>query len=78
MATAIGIILADLLLFVFYVCQYRQELGLSVNGSHDTPVMRKKPAKSPATRPPAASPSPPPQFPPGPPAARGRQFIVGP
>jgi hypothetical protein len=47
MVTAIGIILADVLLFVFYVCQYRQELGLSVNGSHDTPVARKKPKRPP-------------------------------
>lgn len=64
MVTAIGIILADVLLFVFYVCQYRQELGLSVNGSHDIPVARKKPKPPP---PPAASP-----------AGRGRQVIVRP
>jgi hypothetical protein len=43
MLTAIGIILADVLLFVFYVVQYRQELGLSASGSHDAPVVRKKP-----------------------------------
>jgi hypothetical protein len=30
-----------LLLFVY---QYRQETGLTVNGSHDLPVARKKPA----------------------------------
>jgi hypothetical protein len=48
MTTVLGVILADVLLFVFYVCQYRQELGLSVNGSHDTPVVRKKPARPPA------------------------------
>jgi hypothetical protein len=71
MVTAIGIILADLLLFVFYVCQYRQELGLSVNGSHDVPVARKKPAPTPVTTTPPASP-------PGPPAARGRQVIIRP
>jgi hypothetical protein len=46
MATALGILLADILLFVFYVCQYRQELGLSVNGSHDAPVARRKPARN--------------------------------
>jgi hypothetical protein len=50
MVTVIGIVLADVLLLVFYVFQYRQELGLSVNGSHDVPVARKKPVK----RPPAA------------------------
>lgn len=68
MVTAIGIILADVLLFVFYVCQYRQELGLSVNGSHDTPAARKKPAKRPPPPPAAAA---------GP-AGRGRQVIVRP
>jgi hypothetical protein len=47
MATAFGIILADVLLFVFYVVQYRQELGLSTNGSHDAPVARRKPAGTP-------------------------------
>jgi hypothetical protein len=60
-----GIILADVLLFVFYVCQYRQELGLSVNGSHDIPVARKKPKPPP---PPAAAN----------PAGRGRQVILRP
>jgi hypothetical protein len=55
MVTAIGIIVADVLLFVFYVCQYRQELGLSVNGSHDTPVARKKLVKKPPPPPAAAS-----------------------
>ena len=52
MATAIGIILADVLLFVVFVCQYRQELGISVNGAHDAPVARKKPVRNP---PPAAT-----------------------
>ena len=65
MVTVMGIILADVLLFVFYVCQYRQELGLSVNGSHDIPVARKKPKPPP---PPAAAC----------PAGRGRQVIVRP
>jgi hypothetical protein len=68
MATAFGIILADVLLFVFFVCQYRQELGLSVNGSHDAPVVRKKPVKRPPP-PPAPAPNP---------AGRGRQVIVRP
>jgi hypothetical protein len=63
MATAIGIILADVLLFVVFVCQYRQELGISVNGAHDVPVARKKPVSNP---PPAAA---------GRPAGRGRQVV---
>jgi hypothetical protein len=67
MVTAIGIILADVLLFVFYVCQYRQELGLSVNGSHDGPVVR-KPFKKP----------PPPPAAPGHQAGRGRQVTARP
>jgi hypothetical protein len=70
MVTAIGIILADVLLFVVFVCQYRQELGLSVNGSHDAPVVRKKPVKKP--------PPPPAQAPDPAPASRGWQFIVRP
>jgi len=44
MATVMGIILADLFVFLLFVYQYRQELGLTVNGSHDLPVLRKKPA----------------------------------
>lgn len=68
MITAIGIILADVLLFVFYVCQYRQELGLSVNGSHDAPVVRKKPVKKPPP-PPAAA---------GDHAGRGRHVVARP
>lgn len=43
MVTIIAIILADLLVFLIYVYQYRQEFGLTVNGSHDLPVLRKKP-----------------------------------
>jgi hypothetical protein len=66
MITAIGIILADVLLFVFYVCQYRQELGLSVNGSHDAPVVRKKPVREP------------PPHPAGGQAGRGRHVVAGP
>jgi hypothetical protein len=68
MLTAIGIILADVLLFVFYVVQYRQELGLTAGGSHDAPVVRKKPVvKKPLPSPAAANP-----------AGRGRQLIAGP
>jgi hypothetical protein len=64
MVTAVGIILTDVLLFVLFVFEYRQELGLSVNGSHDLPVARKKSVKnSPAT---AA----------GDPAGRRRQVVV--
>ena len=43
MITVIGVILADVLVFLLYVYQYRQELGLTVNGEHDLPVVRKKP-----------------------------------
>ncbi len=69
MSTALGIILADLLLFVFYVCQYRQELGLAVNGSNDGPPARRKPARTGGS-----TPGPPA----GPPAARSPQAIVRP
>jgi hypothetical protein len=65
MGTAFCIIVADVLLFVFYVCQYRQELGLMVDGSHDEPVRR------PARRPP------PPPAPPARPSG-GRQLVVKP
>jgi hypothetical protein len=68
MLTAIGIILADVLLFVFYVVQYRQELGLTAGGAHDAPVVRKKPVVKKPPPPPAAAN----------PASRGRQRIVGP
>jgi hypothetical protein len=51
MVTAIGIILADVLLFVLFVCEYRQELGVSVNGAHDVPVRRKTPARQPPPAP---------------------------
>ena len=50
MIAIIGIILADVFVFLLFVYQYRQELGLSVNGSHDLPVVRKKPASKPAVR----------------------------
>jgi len=45
-----GIILADLFVFLLFVYQYRQELGLTVNGSHDLPVVRKKPASKEVVR----------------------------
>jgi hypothetical protein len=63
MVTVIAIILADVVLFLLYVYQYRQELGLSVNGSHDLPVVRKKPAPQPPA-------------PAGEPANRGRQVVA--
>jgi hypothetical protein len=47
MVTIIAIILADLAVLVLFVYQYRQELSLTVNGSHDLPVVRAKPAKPP-------------------------------
>jgi hypothetical protein len=45
MGTIIAIILADVLVFLLFVYQYRQELSLTVNGSHDRPVVRAKPPK---------------------------------
>jgi hypothetical protein len=51
MITIIGIVLADLILLVLFICFYRQELGLTVNGSNDAPIVRKRPAKmSPAEK----------------------------
>ena len=47
MFTVIAIILADVFVFLLFIYQYRQELGLAVNGSHDMPVLRTKPAKKP-------------------------------
>jgi hypothetical protein len=47
MVTIIAIILADVLVFLLFVYQYRQELSLTVNGSHDLPVVRAKPPKEP-------------------------------
>jgi len=55
MFTVIAIILADVFLFLLYLYQYRQEFGLTVNGSHDMPVLRTKPAKKPAVSAGAAS-----------------------
>jgi hypothetical protein len=43
MVTIIAIILADLLVLLLFLYQYRQENGLTVNGAHDLPVVRKKP-----------------------------------
>jgi hypothetical protein len=47
MVTIIAIILADVFVFLLFVYQYRQELSLTVNGSHDRPVVRAKPPKEP-------------------------------
>ncbi|HTT64923.1 MAG TPA: hypothetical protein VMG35_23895 [Bryobacteraceae bacterium] len=55
MFTVIAIILADVFVFLLFVYQYRQELGLAVNGAHDVPVVRTKPAKKPAAPAGAAS-----------------------
>src|SRR5262249_30245460 len=64
MVPAIAIILWDGLLFVLFVSESRQELGISVNGPHDLPVVRKKPVQTP---PPPAT---------GNAAGRGRQVVV--
>ena len=45
MVTIVGIILADLILLVLFICFYWQELGLTVNGSNDAPIVRKRPAE---------------------------------
>lgn len=45
MVTIIGIIIADLIVLALFAYQYRQELGFTVNGSYDLPVVRKKSAK---------------------------------
>jgi hypothetical protein len=67
MGTAFWVILGDVLLLVFYICQYRQEIGLTVDGSHDEPVRRSPPAKMPS--PPS----------PGPPATHdGRRVVIKP
>jgi hypothetical protein len=50
MVTIIAIVLADVLVFLLFVYQYRQEMGLTVNGSHDLPVSRKKPASKAVAR----------------------------
>jgi hypothetical protein len=66
MLTAIGIILADVLLFVFFVVQYRQELGITAGGAHDAPVVRKKPVVKKPSPPSAAEANP---------AGRGRELV---
>lgn len=43
MITIAGIILTDLMLLVLFICYYRQELGLTVNGSSDAPILHKRP-----------------------------------
>src|SRR5258707_4697307 len=53
MVTVIAIILADLLVFLLYVYQYRQEFGLTANASPHPPGFPHKP-------PPHAAPPPPP------------------
>jgi hypothetical protein len=45
MVTIIGIILADLIVLVLFICHYRQELGLTVNGSNDAPILHKRRAE---------------------------------
>jgi hypothetical protein len=45
MVTIIGIILADVIVLVIFICHYRQELGLTVNGSYDAPVFHKRRAE---------------------------------
>ena len=42
MVTIIGIILADLVVFMLFIYYYRQELGLTVNGSSDQPFLRRR------------------------------------
>jgi len=42
MLTIVAIILADLIVVSLFIYRYRQELGLTVNGSHDKPVVRKR------------------------------------
>ena len=45
MITIIGIILADLIVLVLFIGHYRQELGLTVNGSNDAPILHKRRAE---------------------------------
>jgi len=66
MITIIAVILADLLIFLLYIYQYRQEMGLTVNGAHDLPVVRKKPATKEIARPGAT----------GNQAVRGQQVVA--
>jgi hypothetical protein len=68
MATIIAIILADIFVLLLFVYQYRQELSLTVNGSHDQPVVRAKPPAQPT--PPAGAA--------GGQVGRGRQVVARP
>jgi hypothetical protein len=68
MVTIIAIILADLVVLLLFIYQYRQELSLTVNGSYDLPVVRAKPAKPP-TAPAGAA---------GGQAGRGQQVVARP
>jgi hypothetical protein len=47
MVTIIAIILADVFVLLLFLYQYRQELSLTVDGSHDQPVVRAKPPTEP-------------------------------
>ncbi len=49
MVTIIAIILADVIVAALFIYEYRQELALTVNGSHDAPVLRKKPPRKETT-----------------------------
>ncbi len=42
MITVMGIILADVIVLAIFICFYRQELGLTVNGSNDAPILHKR------------------------------------
>jgi hypothetical protein len=50
MVTIIGIVLADLIVVALFIYQYRQELGLTVNGSYDLPTVRKTSASNQTVR----------------------------
>jgi len=43
MLTIVGVLLADLIVVTLFIYYYRKELGLTVSGSSDKPVARKKP-----------------------------------
>jgi hypothetical protein len=42
MITITGIIFADVIVLAIFVYFYRQEVGLTVNGSSDAPIMHKR------------------------------------
>lgn len=50
MLAVMGIILADVIVVLLFIYHYRQELGLTVNGSSDLPVSRKKSDSNKAVR----------------------------